>query len=64
MGCNMFKYTIVEEENRYRPHGFTIIDWRCKRCKCVMSLPQQQLFDYCFHCGGKVIYKKGGDTDA
>lgn len=57
----MFGCTIVEKENQHNYHGYTEIKWLCKACKHIMSLPQQQNFNYCFHCGRKVIYKKGGE---
>lgn len=56
----MFGFTIVKEEGRDNAHGYTNIHWRCKCCGKVLSLPQQQGFNYCFHCGRKVIKKIGG----
>ena len=57
----MLTHTIVKEESRYTFHGVLKIKWRCKACGHVMDLPQQQGFNYCFHCGRKVIHKIGGE---
>lgn len=54
----MFGYTIVKEESRNNVHGYTEIAWRCSACGHIMSLPQQQNFNHCFHCGRKVYRKK------
>ncbi len=50
----------VKEVRRDRANGWLRIDWECNRCHKIMSLPQQQGFGYCFHCGAKVILKIGG----
>lgn len=52
--------TIVKEVRRNRANGWLEIDWKCSHCGHIMSLPQQQGFDFCFHCGAKVILKIGG----
>ena len=52
--------TIVKEVRRNRANGWLEIDWKCQHCHCIMGLPQQQEFRYCFHCGAKVILKIGG----
>lgn len=51
---------IVKEVHRDRLNGWLRIDWKCSHCNKIMSLPQQQGFEYCFHCGAKVILKIGG----
>ena len=50
----------VKEVRRDRANGWLRIDWKCSHCHKIMSLPQQQEFGYCFHCGEKVILKIGG----
>ena len=52
--------TIVEEVHRDRANGWLRIGWKCSHCHKIMSLPQQQEFGYCFHCGAKVVLKIGG----
>lgn len=53
-------FCIVKEESRHNYHGYTEIEWHCSGCGRIMCLPQQQHFNYCFHCGRKVIKKIGG----
>jgi DNA-directed RNA polymerase subunit RPC12/RpoP len=55
--------TIVKEKSRDNYHGYLNIAWFCMACKHVMNLPQQQNFNYCFHCGSKVIKKIGGEIE-
>lgn len=59
----MFGCTIVKEESRDNYHGYTNIRWHCIGCGKFMNLPQQQGFNYCFHCGRKVIRKIGGKEE-
>lgn len=61
------KVTIVKEIGRYKRYacakgdsGYDVIKWRCKSCGHIMNLPQQQNFNFCFHCGRKVIAQFGG----
>jgi DNA-directed RNA polymerase subunit RPC12/RpoP len=54
----------VKEVRRDKENGWLRIDWECSHCFHVMSLPQQQDFNYCFHCGAKIILKLGGKEDA
>lgn len=56
----MTKPTIFTEEDRDNINGWTNIRWRCRSCNHIINLPQQQNFNYCMHCGAKVIKKIGG----
>ena len=53
----------VEEVSRDRANGWLRIGWKCSHCGRIMSLPQQQGFDFCFHCGAKIVLKMGGKED-
>lgn len=52
--------TIMIETERNELHGWTEIKWRCSHCHKHINLPQQQNFQYCMHCGAKVVTKIGG----
>lgn len=54
----------VKEIRRDKENGWLRIGWGCSHCFHVMSLPQQQDFNYCFHCGAKIVLKLGGKEDA
>lgn len=53
----------VKEVRRDRANGWLQIDWGCSHCRRIMSLPQQQNFNFCFHCGAKIVLKLGGKED-
>lgn len=59
----MIKTTVVKEESRNTAYGYVEIKWRCGGCGHIISLPQQQSFNYCLHCGRKVVVKIGGKVD-
>ena len=59
----MFKHTIYTEQSRSNPHGYTEILWKCHACGHQITLPQQQNFKYCLHCGAKVVTKVGGNVN-
>ncbi len=54
---------IVKETHRDITNGWLRIGWECSHCGRVMNLPQQQNFEYCFHCGAKIVLKLGGKED-
>ena len=53
----------VKEVSRDRANGWLRIGWKCSNCGRIMGLPQQQGFDFCFHCGAKIVLKMGGKKD-
>lgn len=57
------KLTVVKEIGRNKIYGFTHIKWHCRSCGHIMNLPQQQNFNYCFHCGREVVAKIGGKEE-
>lgn len=58
----MSKLTIYSETQRTNRHGYDEILWTCRLCKHRIQLPQQQNFNYCPHCGAKIIRKLGGEV--
>ena len=56
----MFGITVIVEESRNKHSGYTQINWICKACGHIISLPQQQHFNYCLHCGRRIISRKTG----
>ena len=55
------RIAIFVEESRTNVHGYDEVNWHCSNCNHICSLPQQQEFSYCFHCGARVFRKFGGE---
>lgn len=59
----MFGFTVYVADDISSPHGFKEIHWKCLRCHKFISLPKEQRFRYCPHCGRKILFKVDEDGE-
>lgn len=48
--------TVLQEKKSYRQESsYLRIDYKCMACGHTISFPEQQGFNYCYLCGGRVL---------